>query len=89
MGACFPKSLVTDEVNPNTKLFNVCCGGTVNIERANVDGAENGEIITNQRGKEENELLHSLFYDVNQPSSYTGKKNVYRAARRLLPMIKR
>ena len=32
MGACFPKSPTCGEVNPSTKLFNVCCGGRVIIE---------------------------------------------------------
>ena len=34
-------------------------------------------------------LLHSLFYDVTQPSSYTGKENVFRAAKRTLSSITR
>ena len=34
-------------------------------------------------------LLHSLFYDVSQPSAYTGKENVFRAARRVLSSITR
>ena len=34
-------------------------------------------------------LLHSLFYDVKQPSAYTGKENVYRAAHRALSSITR
>ena len=33
------------------------------------------------------EILHSLFYDVSKPSAYTSRRNVYRAARRLLPSI--
>ena len=33
------------------------------------------------------EILHSLFYDVSKPSAYTSRKNVYQAARRLLPSI--
>ena len=39
--------------------------------------------------KKKKALLHSLFYDVNQPSAYSGKETVYRAARRILPTIKR
>ena len=39
MGACFPKSPTCGEVNPNTKLFNVCCGGQVIIEHSEVDGS--------------------------------------------------
>lgn len=34
-------------------------------------------------------LLHSLFYDVTQPSAYTGKENVFRAAKRVLASITR
>ena len=34
-------------------------------------------------------LLHSLFYDVKQPSTYTDKDNVYRAAHRVLSSITR
>ena len=34
-------------------------------------------------------LLHSLFYDVAQPSAYTGKANVFCAARRVLASITR
>ena len=32
-------------------------------------------------------ILHTLFYDLSQPSAYTGRNNVYRAARRVLPSI--
>ena len=32
-------------------------------------------------------ILHKLFYDLSQPSAYTGRNNVYRAARRVLPSI--
>ena len=39
MGACLPKSPACGEVRPNTKLFNVCCGGQVIIEHSEVDGA--------------------------------------------------
>ena len=34
-------------------------------------------------------LLHSLFYDITKPSAFTGKENVFRAARRALSSIKR
>ena len=34
-------------------------------------------------------LLHSLFYDITKPSAYTGKQNVFKAARRALSSIKR
>ena len=34
-------------------------------------------------------LLHSLFYDLAQPSAYTSKNNVFKAARRLLSTITR
>ena len=38
MGACLPKSPTCREVNPSTKLFNVCCGGRVIIENSEIDG---------------------------------------------------
>ena len=38
MGACLPKSPTCGEVNPSTKLFNVCCGGRVIIENSEIDG---------------------------------------------------
>ena len=34
-------------------------------------------------------LLHSLFYDVTQPSAYRGKENVLREVRRVLASITR
>ena len=34
-------------------------------------------------------LLYSLFYDVTQPSTYTGKENVFHAAKRALSSITR
>ena len=34
-------------------------------------------------------LLHSLFYDITKPSAYTGKQNVFKAARRALSSVKR
>ena len=37
----------------------------------------------------EKKLLHSLFYDLSQPSAYTSKNNVFKAARRLLSTITR
>ena len=40
MGACFPKTPTCGEVNPNTKLFNVCCGGKVIIENSELDGVD-------------------------------------------------
>ena len=40
MGACFPKTPTCGEVNPNTKLFNVCCGGKVVIENSELDGVD-------------------------------------------------
>ena len=39
MGACFPKSPTCGEVNPNTKIFDVCCGGQEIIEHSEVDGS--------------------------------------------------
>ena len=38
MGACLPKTPTCGEVNPSTKLFNVCCGGRVIIENSEIDG---------------------------------------------------
>ena len=34
-------------------------------------------------------LLNTLFYDIEKPSAYTGKENVFRAAKRILTSIKR
>ena len=46
---------------------------------------------TNDATREEKtkKLLHSLFYDVTKPSAYTGKDNVFRAARAVLSSITR
>ena len=46
---------------------------------------------TNDATREEKtkKLLHSLFYDVTKPSAYTGKDNVFRAARTVLSSITR
>ena len=38
MGACLPKYPTCGEVNPSTKLFNVCCGGRAIIENSEIDG---------------------------------------------------
>ena len=54
MGACFPKSPTCGEVNPNTKLFNVCCGGQVIIEHSEVDG------VNNNNGEEEENEQYTL-----------------------------
>jgi hypothetical protein len=35
------------------------------------------------------ELLNTLFFDIEKPSAYTGKENVFRAAKRILTSIKR
>ena len=40
----------------------------------------------NEKAKE---LLNTLFYDIEKPSAYTGKENVFRAAKRILSSIKR
>ena len=40
MGACLPKSPTCEEINPSTKLFNVCCGGQVIIENSEIDGVD-------------------------------------------------
>ena len=37
--------------------------------------------------KKMKEILQSLFYDVSKPSAYTSRRNVYQAARRLVPSI--
>ena len=44
---------------------------------------------TEKRNAKIKTLLHSLFYDVTQPSAYTGKANVFRAAKRALSSITR
>ena len=41
------------------------------------------------REEKTKKLLHSLFYDVTKPSAYTGKDNVFRAARAILSSITR
>ena len=43
--------------------------------------------LKKKQNKKIDAVLHSLFYDVSKPSAYTGRANVYRAARRLLPSI--
>jgi len=53
-----------------------------NRRKKNVESSSN-------RNKRVKALLHSLFYDVAQPSAYTGKERVYRAARRALSSITR
>ena len=40
-----------------------------------------------KQNKKTKAFLHSLFYDSAQPSAYTGRRNVYRAARRVLSSI--
>ena len=61
MGACLPKSPSCGEIKPNTKLFNVCCGGQVIIEHSDVDGkdGENNreECYTKPKGKEASALV--------------------------------
>ena len=41
------------------------------------------------REEKTKKLLHSMFYDVTKPSAYTGKDNVFRAARAVLSSITR
>ena len=41
------------------------------------------------REEKKKQLLHSMFYDVSQPSAYTGKDNVFRTARAVLSSITR
>ena len=50
MGACLPKSPACGEVRPNTKLFNVCCGGQVIIGHSEVDGAHGDDAGETERG---------------------------------------
>ena len=38
IGACLSKSPTCEEINLNTKLLNVCCGGRVIIENSEIDG---------------------------------------------------
>ena len=90
MGACLPKTPTCGEVTPSTKLFNVCCGGRVIIENSEIDGVNGRKeehYVKKKQNKKINAVLHSMFYDVSKPSAYTGRTNVYRAARRLLPSI--
>ena len=57
MGACLPKSPSCGEVQPNTKLFNVCCGGQVIIEHSQVDGTD-GENECYAKRKDEGASEH-------------------------------
>ena len=34
-------------------------------------------------------LLHSLYYDIDKASAFSGRENIYRAARQILPTLKR
>ena len=49
--------------------------------------AKKNTTLKKKQNKKINAVLHSLFYDVSKPSAYTGKTNIYHAARRLLPWI--
>ena len=60
MGACLPKSPSCGEVRPNTKLFNVCCGGQVIIERSEVDGKD-GENNREEPSEKVKKLLKKLW----------------------------
>ena len=63
MGACFPKTPTCGEVNPNTKLFNVCCGGKVVIENSELDGVDgenSGERCYTRRKNKETPALAVL-----------------------------
>ena len=52
MGACFPKTPTCGEVNPSTKLFNVCCGGKVIIENSQLDGQDDDKGYYTRRKNE-------------------------------------
>ena len=53
-------------------------------------GREVGDRADSQDGERHVEnLLHELYYDPQRPSAYTSIANVYRAARKLLPNIRR
>ena len=53
-------------------------------------GREVGDIADSQDGESHVEnLLHELYYDPQRPSAYTSIATVYRAARKLLPNIRR
>ena len=47
--------------------------------------AKKNTTLEKKQNKKINTVLHSLFYDVSNPSAHTGKTNVYHAARHLLP----
>ena len=62
MGACLPKSPTCREVNPSTKLFNVCCGGRVIIENSEIDGV-NGrkeEHYSKEKAKQKDQYSSTL-----------------------------
>ena len=51
MGLCLPKPPTCHEVNPETKLFNVCCGGQLNIENSEIDGVNEEEKHCDEQNK--------------------------------------
>ena len=51
MGLCLPKSPTCHEVNPNTKLFNVCCWGQLTIEHSEIDGVNEEEKHCDEQNK--------------------------------------
>ena len=64
MGACLPKSPTCGEVNPSTKLFNVCCGGWVIIENSKIDGAngrKEGHYLKQKNNKKINTVYTRCF----------------------------
>ena len=48
---------------------------------------ENGSGLLGKNGVEK--VLRELYYDSKHPSAYTSVDNVYRAARKVLPTLKR
>ena len=51
MGLCLPKSPTCHDVNPNTKLFNVCCGEQLTIEHSEIDGVNEEEKHCDEQNK--------------------------------------
>lgn len=60
MGACLPKTPTCGEVNPSTKLFNVCCGGRVIIENSEIDGVNGRKEEHKEKTKQKDQCSSTL-----------------------------
>ena len=95
MGNCAGKTPINVEnITIPSKCFSACCEGKVIITNTTdataiywVMGRGVGDRADSQDGERHVEnLLHELYYDPQRPSAYM---NVYRAARKVLPNIRR